>query len=54
VLAGRHPIGRIFPVNNIYRFSPGDEPSRVDADMQDEDLERLEVRIRTKYQADGA
>ena len=50
VLAGRHPIGRIFPVNNVYRFSPGDEPSRGDEDMQDEDLERLAVRIRTRYQ----
>jgi hypothetical protein len=48
------PIGRVFHVNNIYRFSPGDEAPRGEAELRDEDLDRLEDKIRTKYQAGGA
>jgi hypothetical protein len=54
VLASGRPIGRVFHVKNIYRFSPGDEAPRGEADLQDEELERLEDKIRTTYQAGGA
>jgi hypothetical protein len=54
VLATGRPIGRIFHVNNVYRFAPGAEPQRGDAELEDEDFERLKDKIRTKYQASGA
>jgi hypothetical protein len=54
VLARGHPIGRIFHVNNIYRFSPGDEAQRGEADLQDEDLGTLKDKIHAKYRPDGA
>jgi hypothetical protein len=54
VLATGHPIGRVFHVNNIYRFSPGAEPQRGEAELEDEDFETLKDKIRTKYQAGGA
>ena len=50
VLASGRPIGRIFHVNNVYRFSAGEEAQRGEADLQDEDLERLREMIRDKYQ----
>jgi hypothetical protein len=54
VLATGRPIGRIFHVNNIYRFSPGDEAPRGEADLQDEDdLEELKDKILAKYSAGG-
>ncbi|HTG10019.1 MAG TPA: hypothetical protein VK746_04430 [Candidatus Eisenbacteria bacterium] len=54
VLARGRPIGRIFHVNNIYRFSPGDEAQRGEADLQDEDdLEELKDKILAKYSAGG-
>ena len=34
VLARGRPIGRIFHVNNIYRFSPGDEAQRGESDRR--------------------
>jgi hypothetical protein len=54
VLASGRPIGRIFHVNNAYRFSSGEEGQPGEAELQDEDLERLEDEIRTKYQAGGS
>ncbi len=54
VLAGGLPIGRIFHVNNVYRFSSGDEAQRGEADLQDEDdLEELKDKILAKYSAGG-
>jgi len=54
VLATGRPIGRIFHVNNIYRFSPGDEAPRGEADLQDEDdLETLKDKILARYRPDG-
>ena len=54
VLATGRPIGRIFHVNNIYRFSPGDEAQRDEADLQDEDdLETLKDKILARYRPDG-
>ena len=54
VLATGRPIGRIFHVNNIYRFSPGDEAQRGEADLQDEDdLETLKDKILARYRPDG-
>ena len=54
VLATGRPIGRIFHVNNIYRFSPGDEAQRGEADLQDEDdLETLKDKILATYRPDG-
>jgi hypothetical protein len=54
VLASGRPIGRIFHVNNIYRFSPGDEAQRGEADLQDEDdLEALKGKILATYHPDG-
>ena len=32
------PIGRVFHINNVYRFSAGDEPQRGEAELQDEGL----------------
>jgi hypothetical protein len=49
VLARGHPIGRIFHVNNVYRFSTGEEGQRGEAELEDEDLARLEDKIREKY-----
>jgi hypothetical protein len=45
VLASGHPIGRIFHVNNIYRFSAGDEAQRGNAELEEEDLDRLKDQI---------
>jgi hypothetical protein len=53
VLASGHPIGRIFHINNVYRFSPGDDPQRGDADLEDDDLETLNDKILAKYSAGG-
>jgi hypothetical protein len=54
VLATGRPIGRIFHVNNIYRFSPGDEGQRGEADLPDEDdLETLKDKILAMYSPDG-
>ena len=52
VLATGRPIGRVFHVNNVYRFSPGDEAERAEADLQDEDLERLKDKILGRYRPD--
>jgi hypothetical protein len=53
VLATGRPIGRIFHVNNVYRFSPGEEAERGDADLQDDDLETLKDKILAAYRPDG-
>lgn len=54
VLATGRPIGRIFHVNNIYRFSPDDEAQRGEADLPDEDdLETLKNKILARYRPDG-
>ena len=54
VLATGRPIGRIFHVNNIYRFSPGDEAQRGEGDLPDEDdLETLKDKILARYRPDG-
>ena len=50
VLATGRPIGRVFHVNNVYRFSADEEAQRGEADLRDEDLERLQEMIRDKYQ----
>ena len=50
VLATGRPIGRVFHVNNVYRFSAGEEAQRGEASLWDEDLERLQEMIRDKYQ----
>jgi hypothetical protein len=53
VLATGRPIGRIFHVNNVYRFSAGEEAQRSDADLQDENLETLKDTILATYRSDG-
>ena len=54
VLATGRPIGRIFHVDNIYRFSPGDEAQRGEADLPDEDdLETLKDKLLARYRPDG-
>jgi hypothetical protein len=54
VLASGRPIGRIFHVNNVYRFSPDNAAQRSEADLQDEDdLETLKDRILATYRPDG-
>jgi hypothetical protein len=50
VLATGRPIGRVFHVNNVDRFSAGEEAQRGEASLWDEDLERLQEMIRDKYQ----
>ena len=52
VLANGRPIGRVFHINNVYRFAPGDEPQRGDAELQDEDFERLKDKILARYRSD--
>jgi hypothetical protein len=54
VLVGGRPIGRVFHINNIYRFAAGDEPQRGEAELQDEDFARLQEMIRDKYQGGGS
>ena len=49
VLASGRPVGRVFHVNNIYRFSTDEEGQRGEAELEDEDLDRLEDKIREKY-----
>jgi len=49
VLASGRPVGRVFHVNNVYRFSPGEEGQRGEAELEDEDLDQLEDKIREKY-----
>ena len=49
VLASGRPVGRVFHVNNVYRFSTDEESQRGEAELEDEDLERLEDKIREKY-----
>ena len=44
--------GRPIHVNNIYRFSAGDEAQRGDAELEDEDLETLKGRILATYRPD--
>ena len=54
VLATGRPIGRIFHVDNIYRFSPDDEAQRGEADLQvEDDLETLKAKILARYRPDG-
>ena len=53
MLASGRPIGRVFHVNNIYRFSAGDEAQRGDAELEDEDLETLKDKILATYRPDG-
>ena len=54
VLATGRPIATNFHVNNIYRFSPGDEAQRGEADLPDEDdLETLKDKILAMYRPDG-
>jgi hypothetical protein len=53
VLATGRPIGRVFHVNNVYRFSAGDQAKRGEADLQDEDLEALKAKILARYRPDG-
>jgi hypothetical protein len=45
-------LGRVFHINNVYRFAPGDEPQRSDAELQDEDFERLKDKILARYRSD--
>jgi hypothetical protein len=52
VLASGRPIGRIFHINDVFTFSSGDEPQRGEAELQDQDFERLKERILAKYSAD--
>lgn len=54
VLASGRPIGRIFHVNNVYRFSAGAEAQRREAELEDCNFERLKDKIGDKYQAGGA
>ena len=49
VLASGRPVGRVFHVNNVYRFSTDEEGQRGEAELEDEDLARLEDKIREKY-----
>jgi hypothetical protein len=49
VLASGRPVGRVFHVNNVYRFSTGEEGQRGEAELEDEDLDQLEDKIREKY-----
>jgi hypothetical protein len=49
VLASGRPVGRVFHVNNVYRFSTGEEGQRGEAELEDDDLDRLEDKIREKY-----
>jgi hypothetical protein len=49
VLASGRPVGRVFHVNNVYRFSTDEEGQRGEAELEDEDLDRLEDKIREKY-----
>ena len=51
VLASGRPIGRVFHVNKVYWFSTGEEGQRGEAELEDEDLDRLEDKIREKYPA---
>jgi hypothetical protein len=51
VLASGRPVGRVFHVNNVYRFSTDEEGQRGEAELEDEDLDRLEDKIREKYRA---
>lgn len=52
VLASGRPIRRVFHINNVYRFASGDEPQRGEAELQDEDLERLKDMILGRYRPD--
>jgi len=54
VLASGRPIGRVFHVNNVYRFSTDEEGQRGEAELEDDDLDRLEDKIREKYRAGRA
>jgi hypothetical protein len=54
VLASGRPVGRVFHVNNVYRFSTDEEGQRGEAELEDEDLDRLEDKIREKYRAGRA
>ena len=54
VLASGRPVGRVFHVNNVYRFSTDEEGQRGEAELEDEDLDRLEDRIREKYRTGRA
>ena len=49
VVASGRPIGRVFHVNNVYRFSTGEEGQRGEAELEDEGLDRLEDKILDKY-----
>ena len=49
VLASGRPVGRVFHVNNVYRFSTDEEGQRGEAELEDEDLDQLEDNIREKY-----
>ena len=53
VLATGRPLGRVFHVNNVYRFSAGEEAQRGEAELEDEDLETLKDKILAAYRPDG-
>lgn len=54
VLQDDRPFGRIFRTTGGYQFYAGEEPTLGAADLQDEDLGRLEDKIRRKYEAGRA
>jgi hypothetical protein len=53
VLASGRPVGRVFHVNNVYRFSTDEEGQRGEAELEDEDLETLKDKILAAYRPDG-
>jgi hypothetical protein len=53
VLRGGRRFGRIFHTAGVHRFYTGEEPKLGGADLQDEDLERLKKKIRSKYGQGG-
>lgn len=54
VLQDDRPLGRIFRTTGGYRFYSGEEPTLGAVDLEDQDLERLEGKIREKYRAGRA
>jgi hypothetical protein len=52
VLASGRPVGRVFHVNNVYRFSTDEEGQRGEAELEDDDLETLKDKILATYRPD--
>jgi hypothetical protein len=50
VLRDGRPFGKITDVNGLYRFYEGDHENLASAELQEVELERLKMKIQSRYE----